>query len=63
MPNASEPSGGGFISALGVLRAPQLSHAEISARGGRAKTPAKLQAALRNLEKAKAARAARRAMK
>jgi hypothetical protein len=59
MPNAPEPSGG-FLAG-GVLRAPQLMHREISARGGRARTPAKLQAVLRNLEKAKAAKEARRA--
>jgi hypothetical protein len=57
----TEPSGG-FIAVGGVLRTPQLSHREISARGGRAKSAAKREAALRNLEKAKAARAARRAM-
>jgi hypothetical protein len=56
MPNAP-------IAVAGVRQPPQISHREISVRGGRAKTPAKLQAALRNLEKAKAARAARRAMK
>ena len=66
MPNAPEPSGG-FIAAAassGVLRSsPQLMHREFSSKSGKAKTPAKLQASLRNLAKAKAARAARRAMK
>jgi hypothetical protein len=60
MPTAPEPSGG-FIAATGVLRPPQMSHREISAKGGRAKTAAKLEAVMRNLERAKAARAARRA--
>jgi hypothetical protein len=50
----SEPSGG-FI-APGVLRPAQLSHAEISRRGGKSKSAAKLTASLRNLEKAKAIR-------
>ena len=45
MPNTPEFSGGFIAAAAGVLRAPQLTHREISARGGRAKTPAKLQAA------------------
>jgi hypothetical protein len=61
MPTAPEPSG--VIAAGGVLRPPQVSHREVSARGGRARTAAKIEAVLRNLEKAKAARAARRAMK
>jgi hypothetical protein len=39
----------------------QISHAEVSAKGGRARTAAKREAVLRNLEKAKAAREARRA--
>jgi len=50
----TEPSGG--LIAPGVLRPAQLSHAEISAKGGRARTAAKLAASLRNLEKAKAIR-------
>jgi hypothetical protein len=53
MPNASEPSGG-FLAGGGVLPAPQLMHRQISSKGGKAKTPAKLQAVLRNLAKAKA---------
>ena len=39
----------------------QISHAEVSATGGRARTAAKREAVLGNLEKAKAAREARRA--
>jgi hypothetical protein len=52
---------GGFIPA--ILRPQPVSHREVSAKGGRAKSPAKREAVLRNLEKAKAARAARRATK
>jgi len=55
--SASEPSG--FVA--GVWRPPQMSHREFSARGGKARSEAKRQAVLRNLEKAKAARRARRA--
>ena len=58
---ASEPSGKISIVAAGVLRPPQPTHAEISRRGGMAKTPAKVAASLRNLERTKAARKARRA--
>jgi hypothetical protein len=61
MSNAPEPSG--FSAAGGVLRPPQLTHREISARGGRAKSAAKITAVLRNLERAKAERARRRAIK
>jgi hypothetical protein len=46
-----------------VLRPPQVSHREISAKGGRVRSAAKREAVLRNLEKAKAARKARRAIK
>jgi hypothetical protein len=55
------PSGGGFISVPGVLRPPQPTHADISRRGGLAKSALKREASLRNLERAKAAKAARRA--
>jgi hypothetical protein len=58
MPSEPEPSGT-FI-APGVLRPPQVSHQEVSAKGGKAKTPAKLQASMRNLERAREAREARR---
>jgi hypothetical protein len=51
---ASEQSG--RIVAPDVLQPPQLSHAEMSAKGGRARSPAKIAASLRNLEKAKAIR-------
>jgi hypothetical protein len=63
MLTAPEASGGLFISAPGVLRPAQMSHREISAKGGRAKSAGKREAVLRNLEKAKAARKARRATK
>jgi hypothetical protein len=39
----------------------KLSHDEVSARGGRSRSPAKLEAVRNNLEKAKATLAARRA--
>jgi hypothetical protein len=58
MPSLPEPSGG-FI-APGVLRPQPVSHAEASRRGGKSKTPAKLQASLLNLQKAIAARRVRR---
>jgi hypothetical protein len=58
MPTA-EP-GEGFIA--GALR-PQMSHREISARGGRSKSPAILAAVLLNLQRAKAAKKARSALK
>jgi hypothetical protein len=50
-----EPSGG-FIAAAGVVRPPQPTHAEISSKGGRARTAAKIAASRRNLEKAKSIR-------
>jgi hypothetical protein len=55
----TDPSGGGFISVPGVLHPKPMLHAEVSRRGGRAKTAAKREACLRNLERAKAAREAR----
>jgi hypothetical protein len=45
----TEPNGEGSGSVPGVIRPPQLSHLEISAKGGRAKS----RASLANLEKAK----------
>jgi hypothetical protein len=58
MPNPPEPSGGYLVA--GVLRPQKLTHAEVSAKGGRARSRAKREAVLHNLEKAKEARAARR---
>jgi hypothetical protein len=52
----SEPRGGEFVAVPGVVRPPELSHHEISAKGGRARTAAKLEAARRNLAKAKLVR-------
>ena len=54
----SEPNGEGSGSVPGVIRPPQLSHLEISAKGGRAKSEAKRRASLANLEKAKLVREA-----
>ena len=52
-------SSGGFI-APGVLRPVQLTHAEVSRKGGQARSEAKRRASLANLEKAKARREAPR---
>ena len=54
----TEPNGEGSGSVPGVIRPPQLSHLEISAKGGRAKSEAKRRASLANLEKAKLVREA-----
>ena len=54
----SEPSEG-FINPA-VLRPARMGHAEVSRRGGRAKSEAKIAAALRNLAKARVAKEARR---
>jgi hypothetical protein len=51
-------SSGGFIAG-GALRPQTLTHMEFSPRRGRVRSAAKRAAVLRNLEKAKAARAAR----
>ena len=47
----SEPNGEGSGSVPGVIRPPQLSHLEISAKGGRAKSEAKRRASLANFGK------------
>ncbi len=44
-----------------IAMADKISHDEISARGGRSRSEAKLEAVRKNLEKAKQARVARRA--
>ena len=52
---ASEPSGE-FISPAVVLRPAPMSHAEVSRRGGQAKSEAKRRASLANWQKAKLVR-------
>jgi hypothetical protein len=54
---------GGFIAPGVLLPPPEMSHRAFSAKGGRARTAAKLAASMRNPQKANAAREARRGMK